>query len=286
MGHRRLVVLAILPLFGCTQLRDGQSTSASEPLEAQNGLSSNGLSSNGLSSNGLSSNGLSSNGLSSNGLVSNAYVLSALRDLTATGQLSRTFFRYLVSCALPTGKTVTYNWTDSSGVVHTEQNPGSLGLAPAWETAAPSQTDKEIVSACLGARTNSLGVSVPISMRANGVAALTVSTAERTQYSYGEGSFWGNIFDPSPYMYSCSRAPYSAGVASSQYTAQGRTCAIGDCGIIKYVGRCLASDHSTNSQACFARDKAFDDWSADCFPSMIKSQTGGASNVITTWLMP
>jgi len=252
----------------------------------ENGLSSNGLSSNGLSSNGLSSNGLSSNGLSSNGLVANAYVLSALQDPSAAGSLSRMFFRYLVSCALPNGHSISYNWTDSTGAKHTEANPGSLGLAPAWETAAPDQTMKEIVSACLAARTNSKGISVPISMRANGIAALDVSAQERSSYTYGEGSFWGNIFDTTPYLYSCSRSPYAAGGMSSQYTAQGRTCAANGCGLIKYIGRCMASDHSTSGQACFNRDKINDDWSDDCFSTMQKGQTGGATNVITTWLMP
>jgi hypothetical protein len=285
MRRVSLVVAVLLPLVGCSQ-SSPSSEVAAEPLEAENGLTSNGLTSNGLTSNGLTSNGLTSNGLTSNGLVTNAYVLSALRDQTATGQLSRLVFRYLVNCALPTGKMVTYTWTDSASVVHTEQDPGSLGLAPTWETSPASQADKEIVSACLGARTNSLGVSVPISMRANGISSLAVSTAERSQYTYGEGSFWGNVFDPSPYLYSCSRAAYGAGIASSQYTSKGRTCAAGNCGLIKYVGRCLSSDHSTNGQACYDRDKAFNDWSTDCFPSMFKAPTGGASNVITTWLMP
>src|SRR5450432_679613 len=102
MRRATLVVAILVPLFGCAQ--DGAISEVVAPLEAENGLTSNGLTSNGLTSNGLTSNGLTSNGLTSNGLVANAYVLSALRDLTATGQLNRTVFRYLVSCALPAGK--------------------------------------------------------------------------------------------------------------------------------------------------------------------------------------
>jgi hypothetical protein len=289
MQTRGLALWAVLPLAlaACTDQTTSSVVDQTDPLLAENGLSSNGLSSNGLSSNGLSSNGLSSNGLSSNGLVANAVVLTALRDTSATGALTRTFFSYLISCALPASSTVTYTWTDTAGVVHTVNNPGSLGLAPYWETGPVDQTGEEIVSACLGARTNSLGVHVPLSMRANGVAALAVSDSERSTYTYGEGSFWGNLFNGGhPYLYSCSRAPYDAGTASSQYTSQGRTCAASNCGIITYVGRCLASDHSTNSQACFNRDKANDDWSSDCFPSLVKAPSGGAMNVITTWLMP
>jgi hypothetical protein len=276
------VVLLPLTMLACSdQTVDGGSVAQEEPI-----LSENGLSSNGLSSNGLSSNGLSSNGLSSNGLVANALVLSALQDTSATGTLTRMFFSYLISCALPTGKTVTYTWTDTSGVLHTVNNPGSLGLAPYWETGPVDEAGEELVSACLGARTNSLGIHVPLSMRAMNVTALAVSASERSTYTYGEGSFWGNLFNGGhPYLYSCSRAPYDAGVATSQYTSQGRTCAASNCGIITYVGRCLSSDHATNSQACYNRDKTDDDWSSDCFSTMDKGSNGSV-NVISTWLMP
>src|SRR6516225_10119020 len=111
------------------------------------------------SANGLTSNGLTSNGLTSGSLANNATVMTALRDQTPTGDLSRLFFRYLVSCALPTGHSVSYTWTDSSSTMHTEIDQGALGLAPNWENGAPSQADKELVSACLAARTNSKGVT-------------------------------------------------------------------------------------------------------------------------------
>ena len=75
-----------------------------------------------------------------------------------------------------------------------------------FEYDAPSQTDKELVSACLAARTNSKGVVVPLSLRAENVSGLWVSSQERSSYTYGEGAFWGNLFGGSPYIYSCSRS--------------------------------------------------------------------------------
>src|SRR5262249_40101787 len=156
-----------------------------DPLISANGLTANGLTANGLTANGLTANGLTSNGISSGSLANNSVVMTALRDQTPTRDLSRLFFRYLVSCSLPTGHSVSYSWTDSSNIVHSEVNPGGLGLAPAWENGSADQTDKELVSACLAARTNSKGVSVPISLRARSVSALAVTASERSQYSYG-----------------------------------------------------------------------------------------------------
>jgi len=71
-----------------------------------------------LTTNGLTTNGLTTNGLTTNGLAPTS--LAALRDQTATGGVTRLFFRYLVSCALPAGHDVTYTWTDAAAVVHKE----------------------------------------------------------------------------------------------------------------------------------------------------------------------
>jgi len=271
--------------LACTDASEQGIVNDEDPLTSENGLSSNGLSSNGLSSNGLSSNALSSNGLSSNGLSSNALVMQALRDQTGTGDLTRMFFRYLVSCALPTNHSVSYTWTDSTGMVHTEINPGGLGLAPGWETKPATQTDKEVISACLGARTNSKGIPVPLSLRGKSISGLSVSASERSSYTYGEGAFWGNIFNgSSPYLYSCSRVAFSYGASTSQYLAQGRTCTTAGCGIITPLGPCYTSDSATTGQACFDRDGG-KDWVSECDPQ--KSSTAPKSdNVLTTWLLP
>jgi hypothetical protein len=270
----------------CSDTPDPGMVNDEDPLTSSNGLSSNGLSSNGLSSNGLSSNGLSSNGLSSNGLSSSPVVMQALRDQSATGTLTRLFFRYLISCALPVGHSVTYTWTDAAGTLHTEVNPGALNLAPNWENSAATEDDKEIVSACLGARTNSKSIAVPISLRARNVDVLAVSAVERSSYSYGEGAFWGNLFNGDhPFLYSCSRAPFDVGAKTSQYLAQGRTCTTASCGIITPVGPCYASDLAIlGGQACFARADN-DDWVSSC-NAQKSPLVQGSAHVISTWLLP
>jgi hypothetical protein len=270
----------------CTSASDPGIVNDEDPLTAENGLSSNGLSSNGLSSNGLSSNALSSNALSSNALSSNALVMQALQDQSATGDLTRMFFRYLISCALPANHSVTYTWTDSTGMKHTEIDPGGLGLAPGWETKPATQTDKEVISACLGARTNSKGIPVPLSLRGKNIAGLSVSASERSSYTYGEGAFWGNLFNgSSPYLYSCSRVAFNYGAPTSQYLSQGRTCTTAGCGIITPVGPCYVSDAAVlGGQACFDRDGA-KDWVSEC-NSQKNPLAAKTDNALTTWLLP
>jgi hypothetical protein len=284
MAIRRLLLVSVLftGAVACTDAPSAPVVSDEDPLTSENGLTSNGLTSNGLTSNGLTSNGLTSNGLTSNGLTSNGLVMGALQDPSPTGTLTRLFFRYLISCALPATSSVTYTWTDTTGTLHTEINPGGIGLAPNWENGPASQNDKEIVSACLGARTNSLGVHVPLSLRAKGVSALNVTSQERASYTYGEGAFWGNLFNGSPYLYSCSRDAFDAGAATSQYLSQGRTCTTSACGIITPVGPCYTSNSATTGQACYEQNQ---DWTANCSPQKEKF-IQGSQNVIATWLMP
>lgn len=284
MNFRRLILTSLLvtSTAGCASAPDAPIIRQVDALTSENGLSSNGLTSNGLTSNGLTSNGLTSNGLTSNGLTSNAEVMAALRDTTPTGDLTRLFFQYLISCALPSGHSTSYTWTDAAGTTYTDVVQGALGLAPNWENGPPSEADKEIVSACLGARTNSLGVHVPLSLRAKGVAALNVTAAERSSYTYGEGAFWGNLFNGAPYVYSCSRDAFDDGAATSQYLSQGRTCTTSACGIITPVGPCYTSNSAIIGQACYEQNA---DWVADC-SQLDNKIIQGSQNVIATWLMP
>jgi hypothetical protein len=281
-----LVATLSLGAAGCADVADGTLVNDEDPLTSSNGLSTNGLSTNGLSTNGLATNGLSTNGLSTNGLSTNGLVMGALRDTTATGELTRMFFRYLISCALGANHSVSYTWDDVDGRTHTEINPGGLGLAPNWEDHPATQRDKELVSACLAARTNSKGIAVPVSLRAKSVSGLSVSSQERSSYTYGEGAFWGNLFDGtgSPHLYSCSRDALSVGASTSQYLAQGRTCASGDCGIITYVGPCYTLDVNVLGQACYER-AGNSDWVSKCNPQKNKLATSSDA-VLSTWLLP
>jgi hypothetical protein len=230
----------------------------------------------------LGANGLTINGLTINGLAPTS--LAALRDKTPAGAVTRLFFRYLISCALPAGHDVSYSWTDAAAVRHAEVASGQFGLASTWESGAVDLAGQELVSACLFARTNALGISVPISMRGEGASTLAVTAQERADFHYGEGAFWGNVFADPPYGRSCSRSPFDAGTRTSADLKNGRVCASRDCGIIRYVGPCYASSSATSGQACFRR-AANNDWVSDCNASMSFGR-GSSSHVISTWLRP
>lgn len=126
---------------------------------------------------------------------------------------SHEFMQYLVSCALEENDSVTWASGNMSW-------GGSLGLCPAWKTGAPSEECQELVSACLLARTNAYGQSVPISLRGRYIGddtdndptndidgdPLPLTVEEKADFEWQEGAFFGNIFcddcvDPSLEMF-------------------------------------------------------------------------------------
>ena len=150
-------------------------------------------------------------------------------DATFDASLSANNFKlvmqYLVECALPEGVTVTITDVDGTSLPFT----GALGLAPEWATGAPTLQSQELVSACLGARTNALGTHVQLSLRGGNIP---VSSLERQQYRRYEGAFWGNFFSATPTMNVCEVD--GGGMA-------GRLCTEGmNCGFT-YHGACPTS---------------------------------------------
>ena len=95
---------------------------------------------------------------------SDPYLARQLHDSRA-----RSMLRYLYSCAAPQGSKLTI----SDPFTHLQyQFWGGLGLCPSWvqERGSASQECQELVSACILARSNLFGVSVPMSLKgvANG----------------------------------------------------------------------------------------------------------------------
>lgn len=168
-------LLLVTVLFGGCALDVDTSTRSSE-VESGNRLASNRLASNRLASNRLASNSLGAAALSSGSLIE-----------TEEG---RDVFSYIVSCALPSGESVTVQ--DSAGTSYTFG--GLIGLAPAWATTTPTVSDRRWVTACVLARTNYYGVPVEISMRGS-ASALATDAAEESAFSAAEGAFYGDLFD-------------------------------------------------------------------------------------------
>jgi GLTT repeat (6 copies) len=213
---RNAAAVAALVLTGCGggQSRDLSLRTESVDLSSDNGMSSNGLSSNGMSSNGLSSNGLSSNGLSSSGLSTTAFSTW----FSANPTFSDTVMTYVVKCALPAGKTLTYNY--SRKVAYTWS--GNLGLAPTWASGkAIPVVEQQLISGCLAAHVNKFALHIPLSVRAvkpDGTY-VPVSADEQTTYSQTEGCFFGNLFTGAGVYAAYDKGALLAGASSARACA-------------------------------------------------------------------
>jgi hypothetical protein len=180
---------AIVGLIGCTEQMNADADQGSSAVVSENGLSFNGLSFNGLSFNGLSFNGLSFNGLSFNGLSFNG--LATTGGLSTTSGMmttpgGRDVVKYMVKCAFPSGHTL--NTKDQYNNPYSY--PGSLGVAPEFETGLCDVTCQERVSACLLAHVNNSGAHIELWLDSES----NIGWGQSTDYPYQEGSFFGNLF--------------------------------------------------------------------------------------------
>jgi hypothetical protein len=155
-------------------------------------LTENGLAANGLAANGLAANGLAANGLAANGLAANGLAANGLADPAA-----HKFMEYVVSCALPADRSVTFV---QAGVSYSFA--GGIGVAPEWETKTCDGSCQRWVSACVLARLNKLGVHRQISIRgAND--ALGMTPHEMQDFPVREATYYGNLFQPDQPRYAC-----------------------------------------------------------------------------------
>lgn len=206
----RVLITALLATAGCGPVEEAAPPPPLAQVE-QAVLTDNGLSFNGLSSNGLSFNGLSFNGLSFNGLSTTSFQTWFQSD----PPLASAVMRYLVRCAVPTGQTRVY--TSTSGQQYTWT--GELGLAPGWASGlAATPHEQQVVSACLAAHTNRLGVEVSISVLGQDAAGGTVpyTSAELTSHSRREACFFGNVFTGQGLYVGTEREPLGPGESTSR----------------------------------------------------------------------
>ncbi len=150
----------------------------------------NGLGTNGLGTNGLGTNGLGTNGLSLSALNSASFVDWFNQDPTLADKV----MKYVVACAVPRDSSLT--WTNPvTNTPHTWN--GNLGLTPNWAGGAPAtETEQQLITACLAAHTNKYGVRVQISVlgrRADG-SPISVESGEFSSFTKKEACFFGNLF--------------------------------------------------------------------------------------------
>ena len=182
---------------GCGGPQAEDLTEARSALVSENGLAANGLAANGLAANGLAANGLAANGLAANGLAANGLAANGLAANGLADPMAHKFMEYVVSCALPTGHSVTIN---DSGTSYTFD--GWIGVAPEWETQSCNGSCQRWVSACVLARLNKLGVHRQISIRGAN-SALAVAPHELQDFPVREATYYGNLFQPQQARYAC-----------------------------------------------------------------------------------
>lgn len=137
------------------------------------------------SSSALVDNSLTANSLTANSLTANSLTANALRD-----PLSREFLKYVVSCALDDGQSLSMK---IDGVTYTFA--GSLGLAPEWGRSRGScdGSCQRWVTACVLARVDFLGVKREISIRGDN-DVLDPDWHEIHDFPIREASYFGNLF--------------------------------------------------------------------------------------------
>jgi hypothetical protein len=181
--------LLAVSLGSCGTSGDDDLSTQRSALTAPNALTANALTANALTANALTANALTANALTANALTANG-----LRD-----PLGRELLKYVVSCALPAGTTV------SVAVAGTTYDfAGSIGLAPAWGRAggACDQSCQRWVSACVLARVDAAGVERLISIRGDHPALRPVPH-ELRDYRVREATYYGNLFAAHQPRYLC-----------------------------------------------------------------------------------
>ncbi|PTL80682.1 hypothetical protein DAT35_27485 [Vitiosangium sp. GDMCC 1.1324] len=183
-------VILLTLAVGCGPMQEPTSPSeepgstATQAIEADNGLTMNGLAFNGLAFNGLAFNGLAFNGLSSSSFSSWFQQKPAEADI---------LMKYLVRCAVPAGQTRTYTSGSTTYVWS-----GGLGLAPGWSNGSPATlAEQQVVSACLAALVNKYGRSVLVSLLGSNALGQPIPTtgSELADFQQREACFFGNLFN-------------------------------------------------------------------------------------------
>ncbi len=178
-------VSSLVLLASCGGTPDTDLATARSALTVENALTANALTANALTANALTANALTANALTANALTANALTANGLED-----PLGRELLKYVVSCALPEGASVSIK-VDGTRY----QFPGSIGLAPDWgrEHGSCDRSCQHWVSACVLARVDAAGVERLISIRGD-ASALRPAPHELRDYPNREATYYGNIF--------------------------------------------------------------------------------------------
>lgn len=213
-------------LIGCNELDDTESLgSTNETLQGDNGLGFNSIRFNRDAFALLATEPLSTSEDQHGRLILNPEI-----GLPKTGP-GRTLLRYAVHCALAPSDTLAYGHG-----AHVVELSGRFGVAPTWASAPLTTEQRMVVSSCLLAHVNALGARVWISVRTPGAIATTA--AEFLSHPVYEGTFFGDLFEPSQLAYACLGSEPEIAAAHAPDRSL-RVCADStDTCPIEVIGRC------------------------------------------------
>ncbi|WP_437309034.1 hypothetical protein [Sorangium sp. So ce388] len=194
-----LVSVCLPACIGEADSEEEDSDTAAQAVFTRNAFTKNALKANALTTDRLATAALTGNPLTSDTLARSPEVMSALRD-----PLAREFLTYAAGCGLPAEQSVEVS---IDGVTHVFN--GDIGLSPEWGRAH-GQCNARCqgwISACMLARINYLGESLPISMRGKN-KALDLDPEERETFPNREGAYFGDLFAAEQVRFAC-RSPGS-----------------------------------------------------------------------------
>lgn len=220
----RLTLLTVILGFGACA-NEPDDVCISERRLAANKLAVNRISLNRIAVNRISLNGLIGATLPEVALTSESLAASLTPGALADEDTA-SLLEYAVSCALSPDQSVDVT---VDGDVRTFS--GSLALAPAWGTPGGEcdETCMGWVSACLLARTNFKGESVPISLLGDH-PGLEPTADESLAFAVEEATYYGDLFASPIEIFAC--------------LPDGETAAVRTCGSdtascpIRVVGAC------------------------------------------------
>jgi len=224
---------------------------------AERRLAANRLAANAIATNRLAANELLTEALPEIALTS-ASIAEAIDPVALEDEFVQSVLEYMVSCALAPGQTVEI--AVAGDVVVYE---GSLGLAPQWgaENGECDGACEGWVSACLIARTNFKGESVPISLLGEH-ASLVATEDEASAYDVEEATYFGDLFGETKAMYACVPAGASGPVRTCGTNTAG--CAItvlGECDTVCDESGCRDPNGLVHAQTITVNTR---DAAADC----------------------
>jgi hypothetical protein len=241
-----LLYASALLVSACATLPD-DSGCVEERKIATNKIATNKIATNKIATNKIATNKIATNGLLSATLPEVALTSAEVTRVVPTDALQDEFVQsvleYTVACALAPGQALELDIAGEHRVYE-----GAIGLAPQWASESCDETCQGWVSACLIARTNAHGESVPISLLGEH-PGLVPTPEESDTFDEEEATYFGQLFGETKELFAC--VPEGADAPERTCGEFGASCAIavlGECDEVCDDAGCRGPDGKLYSQ--------------------------------------